>query len=306
MKRKISAKLAVEKNNYSYPRLDVSILDLENTVKFLTTIRPPRNYRNIHSLNRVAAYIQKKFIQYGLATDMQEFEVEKTTYRNVIGISGDEKQERIIVGAHYDVCGDQPGADDNASAVAGLLEIARLVHRFRSTSKYRFDFVAYSLEEPPFFASEHMGSYIHAQSLSEQGISIRSMMCLEMIGYFTTVDNSQDYPFGIMKAIYPSRGNFIAVVGNMKSGHLVDEVIQHFNETSLLVESLKSPSLVTDVAFSDHLNYWKFGYQAVMITDTAFYRNRNYHQDTDTIDTLDFNKMGEVVKGVTWALINMS
>jgi hypothetical protein len=166
--------------------------------------------------------------------------------------------------------------------------------------------VAYCLEEPPFFASEQMGSYVHACALHEQGIVVRGMICLEMIGYYTAEEHSQEYPLSIMKMAYPSVGNFIAIVGNIKSGRLVDELVRHFQKIALPVESLKAPSLVAGVGFSDHRNFWQFGYPAVMITDTAFYRNHNYHQSGDTIDTLDFDKIAEVVKGMTWSLLNMS
>jgi Zn-dependent M28 family amino/carboxypeptidase len=299
------AKLLVKKNHYSYPPLDIRVSNLRDTVEFLTTIRPYRNYCNIPSLEKTADYIQEHFAHSGLVTERQYFEAMSKTYCNIIGTWGDTHQKRVIVGAHYDVCGDQPGADDNASAVAGLLEIARLIQQSDVASAYRFDFVAYCLEEPPFFASEQMGSYVHAQTLHEQGIVVRAMICLEMIGYYTSEEHSQEYPLAMMKMLYPSTGHFIAIVGNIRSGHLVDELVRHFHETSLPVESLKAPTLVAGVGFSDHRNFWQFGYPAVMITDTAFYRNQNYHQIGDTIDTLDFDKMGEVVKGVTWSLLNL-
>lgn len=290
---------------YNYPELDVSISNLKETVEFLVSIQPYRNFANPESLNKAAAYIEERFKESGLSTEEQLFEVQGETYKNVIGSYGKDKKERIIIGAHYDVCGDQPGADDNASAVAGLLEIARIMKNYAPASKFRFDFAAYSLEEPPFFRSKKMGSYFHAKSLYDQGVKIRAMICLEMIGYFTNKKNSQRFPIILMKLAYPSVGDFIAVVGNFKSGSLVNELMTYFKPASINAESLKAPSLLPGVDFSDHRNYWKFGYKAVMITDTAFYRNENYHTPGDTIETLDFDKMGEVVKGVTWALVNM-
>lgn len=284
---------------------EVDIRALHDTVEFLTTLQPPRNEQFPQSLDTAAGYIGEQFQHFGLSATMQEFAVDGTIYRNVIGVCGADKADRIIVGAHYDVCGDQPGADDNASAVAGLLEIARLISQCEAEASCRVDFVAYSLEEPPFFATEHMGSYIHAQSLHKQGISVRGMLCLEMIGYYTSLPNSQKYPLGVMGAFYPSEGDFIAVVGNVGSSQLVNELATHFRQTSLKVERLIAPALVPGIDFSDNRNYWKFGYPAVMITDTAFYRNPNYHLPTDTIDTLDFEKMAEVVKAVTRMLLNL-
>jgi len=299
----LSCPLKNEKLNYI--NWAVKISNLRQCVKFLTDIRPYRNYRNTQSLEKAATYIENKFNEYGLSTEIQSFEVKGEQYKNIIGIHGKDKKEKIIVGAHYDVCENQPGADDNASAVAGLLEIARLVRKNISETKYGFEFVAYSLEEPPFFRSDQMGSFIHAKSVHNKREKIRCMICLEMIGYFTTEEKSQNYPLAMMKLFYPSVGNFIAVVGNFGSSSLVDEVSEHIKATSLDVEKLKAPALLPGVDFSDHRNYWHFGYKAVMITDTAFYRNPNYHEITDTADTLDFVKMAEVVKGVTWALINM-
>jgi Zn-dependent M28 family amino/carboxypeptidase len=287
----------------SYPPGDVNIETLRNIVEFLTRLDPPRNAQHPQSLDVVAAYIEHQFRHNGLSTEMQDFEVDGTTYRNVIGVCGAEKAERIIVGAHYDVCGGQPGADDNASAVAGMVEIARLVNEHKDELPCRVDFVAYSLEEPPFFASEHMGSYVHAQSLHEQGISVRGMLCLEMIGYYTREPNSQKYPVGIMAALYPSVGDFIAVVGNLSSSQLVNNLAAHFRQTSLKVERLIAPALVPGIDFSDNRNFWKFGYPAVMITDTAFYRNPHYHLPTDTIDTLNFEKMADVVNAVVQTLL---
>ncbi len=288
----------------NHPNVTVSAENLKSTVEFLTSIRPYRNHRNIKSLDAAAEYILQKFTSYGVKTEVQVFEVNGKKYKNIIGTINPEKLERIIVGAHYDVCGSQPGADDNASAVAGLLEIVRLMKGFETKVNYRIDFLAYSLEEPPNFATKNMGSYVHAKSLHDNKVNVKGMICLEMIGYFTDKKNSQRYPLGIMKWFYPSTGNFIGIVSNYKGRSLVKKVKKHMKKTAVKTESLKAPASLPGVDFSDHRNYWKFGWQAVMITDTAFYRNPNYHQASDTIDTLDFTKMKEVVKGVVWTLIN--
>lgn len=194
----------------------------------------------------------------------------------------------MIVGAHYDVCGEQPGADDNASAVAGLLEIARFAKRHEAELPYRVDFVAYALEEPPFFGTTKMGSYVHAKYLYENDIKVRGMICLEMIGFFTDRKKSQRYPLPFMGLFYPGTGNFIGVVSNYGSSSFAKQVSRHLKATAVNVETLKTPSILTGVDFSDHRNYWKFGYSAVMITDTAFYRNPNYHEPSDTMETLDY------------------
>lgn len=293
--------------NYSYPDTGVSGNDIKETVRFLTEISPSRNYRNVRSLERTAKYISGKFSEYGLKAQRQEFVVGGKTFCNIIASAGKSKdtKEVFIVGAHYDVAGNQAGADDNASAVAGLLEIARFAKQHEDQLPCRIEFVAYSLEEPPFFGTEYMGSYVHAKSLYENRMDVKGMICLEMIGYFTEAKNSQRFPVGLMKLFYPNKGNFIAVVSNYSSGGLKNKTTKHMKNAAIDVRTLSAPSFLRGVDFSDHRNYWKFGYPAVMVTDTSFYRNMNYHQPSDTIDTLSFDKMKEVVKGLCWTLINL-
>ena len=290
--------------NSTYPEVKTDVKDLRATVQFLTEIHPPRNHENIASMEKAAGFIRQKLESYGIKTEEQKFQVSGKTYKNIIGTVGADKKSRIIVGAHYDVCDEQPGADDNASAVAGLIEVARFAKEHETELPYRVDFVTYALEEPPNFGTENMGSYVHAKSLHDNNVDVKAMICLEMIGFFSDKENSQEYPLGIMKLFYPSKGNFIAVVGNFGSSHLVKHMATHMKATTIKVSTLKAPSWVQGVNFSDHRNYWEFGYSAVMISDMAFYRNQNYHKKTDTIDTLDFERMKEVVKGVCWALIN--
>ncbi|WP_243900290.1 M28 family peptidase [Hymenobacter defluvii] len=162
-------------------------------VQFLTELQPARNYRNLASLNQAPNYIQAALRQAGGQPQDQVFRVDGQKYRNVIASYGPPDAPRLVVGAHYDVCGDQPGADDNASAVAGLLETARLLHEQRPALCYRLDLVAYCLEEPPYFATDNMGSAVHAKSLQEAGVVVWAMICYEMIGYFSDVPGSQNW-----------------------------------------------------------------------------------------------------------------
>lgn len=293
------------KQIFQYPHIDIIKDNLITTVEFLTTIRPYRNHKNVTSLNKVSRYIQNKFKEYGLSVTLQEFEVDGKLYNNVIGSFGPHDAERIIVGAHYDVCDEQQGADDNASAVAGLLEIARAIGSKSYPTNNRIDFVAYTLEEPPYFRTKHMGSYVHAKSIHDINAKVKGVIVLEMIGFYSDEENSQQYPLSLMKFLYPSIGNFIAVVGNFGSHNLVKKMKDHMSRSPIGVESLVAPTSLKGVDFSDHHNYWKFNYDAVMITDTAFFRNVHYHQITDTIDTLNFEKMQEVVKGLVWSIINL-
>ena len=237
--------------------------------------------------------------------ERQQYEVNGATYQNIIGSIGPETASRLIVGAHYDVCGEQAGADDNASAVAGLLEIARLIQVQQPELKQRIDFVGYTLEEPPYFGSKHMGSAVHAKSLNDNNIDVKGMICLEMIGYFSEEENSQDYPIGFLKWFYPNKGNFIAVIGKLGQGQVVRQVKKSMKQVADIdVRSINAPRSLVGIDFSDHRNYWKYDYPAVMINNTAFYRNKNYHETSDTIGTLDFDKMTEVVRGAYWAVVN--
>jgi Zn-dependent M28 family amino/carboxypeptidase len=273
-------------------------------VEFLTSLRPFRNYLNTVSLNEASRYIYESFRQYSENVCFQEFTAYGNTYRNVLCSINENKEERIVIGAHYDVAGDTPGADDNASGVAGLIEILRLVHD--KETDYRIDFAAYVLEEPPFFGTEKMGSFIHAKSLYENGAKIKVMISLEMIGFFSDEKNSQQFPLPFMSLFYPDTGNFIGVVGNIFQRGITVRIRDLMRKGSdIPVYSLNAPSLIPGVDFSDHRNFWHFGYNAVMITDTAFYRNPNYHRKTDTIATLDFDRMYSVIRSVAYAVLNL-
>ena len=273
-------------------------------VEFLTSIRPYRNYLNVGSLNKTADYIYQTFKEFSENVYFQEFLVGGNRYKNVICSINTHLEERIIIGAHYDVAGDTPGADDNASGVAGLLELLRLLHR--ETLRYRIDFAAYTLEEPPFFGTKKMGSFIHAESLYKAKSKIKVMISLEMIGYFSDKEGSQQFPLPFMNLFYPEKGNFIGVVGNFFQRSITKKIRDLMRKGSdIPVYSINAPSILPGVDFSDHKNFWHFGYNAVMITDTAFYRNPNYHRKTDTIGTLDFEKMYSVIEGIKYTLLNL-
>jgi len=279
---------------------------LEAHVRMLCETLAPRDASHPENLDRVAAYLREEFARArGAVVAEQLFEVSGRTYRNVIASFGPETAERIVVGAHYDTAGARPGADDNASGVAGLLELARLFGEV--PPPLRVELVAYTLEEPPYFRSRSMGSAIHAASLKEQGVRVRAMFSLEMIGYFSDAPGSQQFPVQLLTAFYPSRANFISIVGKMDQGGLVRRVKRAMRGASALpVYSINAPRSIPGVDFSDHLNYWNAGYDAVMITDTAFYRNPNYHTYEDTPATLDYRRMAMVVAGVHAAVMALA
>jgi Zn-dependent M28 family amino/carboxypeptidase len=275
-------------------------------LQFLAGSPKPRFDGNPARLNECADYIGYEFRKQSSRVEEQKYFVRSIEYKNVICSFGPADGECIIIGAHYDVCESQPGADDNASGVAGLLEVARLLKTKEAELKYRIDLVAYTLEEPPNFRTENMGSAVHAKMLHQNGVKVKAMICLEMIGYFSDKPRSQQYPLGIMKLFYPTKANFIAVIGKMGQGKTTRGIKRSMNKNSLVKTiSLNAPASVPGIDFSDHLNYWKYGYVAVMITDTSFYRNANYHEKTDTIDTLDIDKMAEVISGVLAAIMNL-
>ena len=198
----------------------------------------PRNFQELENLDRTASYIKEHFAQAGARTYYQGFAVGSATYRNVVGVFNEGAGEKLIIGAHYDSCEDTPGADDNASGVAGLIELGYLLGQ--QCPEYEIELVGYTLEEPPFFRTNMMGSYHHALKVA-------------------------------------------------KSKQQVSKVP---------VYSLHAPAKLPGIDFSDHRNYWPHGFNAVMVTDTAFFRNKNYHTLNDTSDTLDYDKMAEVVTAV--------
>lgn len=271
-------------------------------VEFLTTLRPFRNYQNLDSLQRVCDYLKGEFHEYGLRTGEQKFTARGAEYKNIIATYNQGQRRRLIVGAHYDVCGDQPGADDNASAVAGLLETARMVAESKPEVDYCVEFVAFCLEEPPFFATSEMGSYVHAESVAAHKEDIIGLINFEMIGYFH--DGEQPYPDPRLKAIYPQQANFIVVVGKQDYHAFNQKVFELMKvDAGIDVQMIDDP-LVEDLAgMSDQRSYWEFDIPALMINDTSFIRNDNYHQASDDIDTLSFDHMREVVTCVYKAVV---
>jgi Zn-dependent M28 family amino/carboxypeptidase len=278
---------------------------LEAHVRKLSIELGPRNERHVENLDRVAAYIKDEFSQSTPLVSEQPYSVAGKTYRNVIAQFGPASGERIIVGAHYDTAGPLPGADDNASGVAGLIELARLLGQ--RPPPLRVELVAFTLEEPPYFRTMNMGSRIHAEALRQDDVRVRAMFSLEMIGYFSDAPGSQQFPIGPLGVFYPSTGNFIGVVGRIGDWSLVRRTKAAMrNASPLPVYSINAPDIVPGIDFSDQLNYWQTGYDAVMITDSAFYRNRNYHTAQDTAEKLDYKRMAMVVEGVYAAVADLA
>lgn len=282
-------------------RLMASVLSDTVLIKqHLIVITKTENFRtheNVDQLNKTAAYIKGVFTLYADTVYEQHFIVNGKTYQNIICSFGTQNAKRIVVGAHYDVCEEQEGADDNASGVVGLLELARLLKN--KSLKTQIDLVAYTLEEPPYFRTAYMGSYIHAKWLYDNNVNVLGMVSLEMIGYFKDKPKTQSYPIGALSVVYGNKGNYITLVKKFAAGNFTRKFCKHFKSTkSIRTKKFSGPMILPGIDFSDHLNYWNFGYSALMVTDTAFYRNKNYHQSTDTLETLDIYRMSKVIDGV--------
>ena len=270
---------------------------LQEHVRAISEQYSPRDYASTGNLDACAQYIIEQCKKTRAGLRVQQYEANGRTYRNIVARFGSGNDNLIVVGAHYDACGHTPGADDNASGVAGLLELARLLDQHPTGQNV--ELVAYTLEEPPYFRTAGMGSYQHAAALKESGATVRGVIVLEMIGHFSDQPGSQRYPLPILRAFYPGRGDYIAIAGRIDQWRFLREFKSGMKgATPLPVWSVSAPAALPGLDFSDHLNYWPHGWNALMVTDTAFYRNAEYHQAGDTWDTLDYRRMADVVVGV--------
>lgn len=273
----------------------------------------PRSADQPDRLQRAADDIAAAFRSAGARVEIQAVPVDEAVYQNVIARFGPAEGPVRVIGAHYDSHGHvgagardergytaeshTPGADDNASGIAALIELAGLLQRHPPA--HPVELVAYTLEEPPYFRTPQMGSVRHARSLVEAGRPVAWMLALEMIGYFDTRPGSQAYPLPGLAWLYPDRGDFIGLVGPLGDGLATRRIKAVLAGASdLPVVSINASSLLPGVDFSDHRSYWAEGLPAWMLTDTAFYRNPHYHQAGDTPDTLDYPRMAQVVQMV--------
>jgi Zn-dependent M28 family amino/carboxypeptidase len=275
--------------------------NLYRHVEYLSVKIGDRHLWKEGSLNKAADYIESIFTSSGYMVWRQNYSCYGQSVSNLIAEKTGTDKEVVIMGAHYDTVPGSPGADDNASAVAGLLELARLNQE--TSSKKTLVFSAFVNEEPPCFGSSNMGSMVYAKHIKEQRIPVGVMVSLEMIGFFSE-ERIQAYPLPGMGLVYPKTGDYIGVVGNFQSSKYVSLFKKGIRKHSRInARSLTAPEFFGGINLSDNYSFWKQGYRAVMITDTSFFRNRHYHQLTDTIDTLDFDRMAEVVKGLHYTLL---
>ncbi|HMP50035.1 MAG TPA: M28 family peptidase [Candidatus Melainabacteria bacterium] len=274
---------------------------LEAHVHMLAAEIGDRNYKKPEQLQEAADYIFDYFDKVGLSPCRHRFMHGGMSFENIeVEIEGDSNPEDIIVvGAHYDSA-DCPGANDNGSGVAALLEIGRLLQEVPPGRTIRL--VAFTNEEH-FYGSMGMGSYFYAERCSDRQENIIGMIALETMGCYSSEPESQKFPEGL-GAVYPDTGDFIGFVGNLDSGAFLRDVIKAFRSAvDFPSEGLIAPTLLESIGRSDHSQFWNFGYPGIMVTDTADYRYEHYHPVNDTVDKVDFDCLARVVTGMADALV---
>ena len=266
----------------------------------------PRSLAHADSLDQAALYIEERFAKLGYTVERQPYDLpgDRPVRNLIVEKAGRDKPEEIIlVGAHYDTVPLTPGADDNASGVAGLLELARLLKLYANRRTIRL--VAFTCEEPPYFKSRWMGSRVYAREARRRGDDIIAMLALEMIGFFDE-SLAQSFPLPFMSYFYPSTADFIGVTGNISNRRLVTKIREAMRRGgNIVVESIATVKFLPGLDWSDHGSFWHEGYPAVMVTDTAFYRSRHYHSHSDTPETLNYEAFAEVVKGLYQAVVEL-
>ncbi len=265
-----------------------------------------RNVYHPQALAAAAAYIRGEWSAQGYPVRSQPYEVEGLPCENleISRVGNGRAREILLIGAHYDSVRGSPGADDNASGVAALLELSRLFTGHKPDRTVRF--VAFVNEEPPFFYRRQMGSMVYAEAARARGDDIRLMMSLEMLGTYSDRPGSQRYP-PLFRYFYPDRGNFIAFVSNFGSRGMLKQAVAAFRAGSdFPVEHVATFSFVPGVSWSDHQSFWRQDYPALMVTDTAFYRYAYYHTAEDTPEKLNYPAMAEVVEGLYKAIASLA
>lgn len=286
--------------------IDKTTERLQRHVTELTKTIGERSVYVPKNLERTAEYIEAFYKKLGLSVRRQPYQFHNFTVANIVAEIAFKANpsKHFIVGAHYDSVAGTVGADDNASAVAVQLETARELQRLQGAKELDLavKFVSFALEEPPVYGTRHMGSRVYAAKAKKENEQIDGMICLEMVGYTCHQPGCQSYPFPLMFFGYPKEGNYIGIVGNFDSMAFTRSLFKAFRKNpNLPVIKLSVPLsgyILPAIRLSDHAPFWDKGYKAVMITDTAFYRNPHYHLSSDTMDKLDFDFMTELVKSL--------
>ena len=258
------------------------------------------------ALHAAERYIREAWTRLGYEVVRQAYDARGVESANLeVTIPGYVRPAAVVLaGAHYDTVPASPGADDNASGIAALIELARMLRNERPAQTIRL--VAFVNEEPPFFYFGEMGSRVYARAARARGDDIRIMLSLEMLGCYSEARGSQRYPL-LLRHFYPDRGNFIAFVSNLRSRAALRAAVSAFKAgPDFPIESLASPAVVPGVSWSDQVSFWRAGYRAIMVTDTAFYRYPHYHWPSDTPERLDYGRMARVVDGLGKMLVALA
>ena len=280
--------------------------NLEQHVMVLAEKIGERNVWRVQELEAAAAYIQNSLEHSGFTVSAQSYTAEGITVNNLEAeqTGSSLSEEIVIIGAHYDSVLGSPGANDNASGVACILEVARLIAGQKLKRTVRV--VAFVNEEPPFFQTGLMGSRVSAVRSRQRREKIVAMLSIETIGYYSDAPGTQHYPVPF-SFFYPDTGNFIGFVSNLSSRNLLHKVMASFrNHTAFPSEGVAAPGWITGIGWSDQWSYWKEGYEGVMVTDTAPFRYQYYHTRQDTPDKLDYERLARVVAGITRVIADLA
>lgn len=284
--------------------------NLKNHVHFLAETLGERNMAHRENLEKAAAYIEKSFRDHGGNVNSQTYELQKGFWFSGAGpkdykprnievefLGKVYSDEIILVGAHYDSVFGSPGANDNATGAAALLEMGKILSGKKLKRTIRL--VAFVNEEPPFFKTQNMGSYVYAQRSWQRKENILGMISLETLGYYSDQKGSQKYPFplGLFK---PDKGNFVAFVSNIHSKPLLNKIVTQFRDhAEFPSDGVAVPQIITGIDWSDQWSFWKFNYPAIMVTDTAIFRYPYYHSLEDTVDKIHYDRLARVVLGIS-------
>ena len=272
---------------------------LNRYIKIIADDIGEHNYIFYNQLIQVENFLNERLSQAGYAVKTQEYSVDGKVFRKLeIEIRGTEKPDEIvIVGAHYDSVVGSPGANDNGTGAVAILALAEKFATLKPKRTLRF--VEFVNEEPPFFWSENMGSWVYAQRCKERQENIVAMLSLETMGFYSQASNSQQYPVNILKLIYPNQGNFISFIGNISSRSLIHQAIGQFrNSAQFPSQGVSLPNFIPGVGWSDHWSFWQAGYPALMVTDTAPFRYPYYHTQQDTPEHIDYYALTLVISGL--------
>jgi len=279
--------------------------ELRRDVQTLAGDIGERNLNRYPQLQAAAEFIESSFVRAGLQAKRDSYTLNSVLCHNIDAEVRGSSPEIVLIGAHYDSVVGAPGANDNGSGVAATLALAR---RFaaRSTSK-TLRFVAFVNEEPPFFQTPQMGSFVYASRCKQRGDKIAAMISLETIGYFSDAPHSQKYPAPGLGIFYPTTANFIGFVGNFHSRALVRRAISLFRaQQKIPSEGAALPAFIPGVSWSDQWSFWQHGFPAMMVTDTALFRYRHYHEPTDTPGKLDYDRFALVVSGLENVIVDLA